>query len=315
MAPRIQIGSLTMNIGPMRDWLAAGLTTAQFRTCVKTGDLVRLRRGVYAKASFASQAGKNDTLSHFVKVSAAIHAQYKDGSAVASHQSAAILQDISLLGRPEKGDTVWLTRPPGKYRGDRLRGVRLHSAELPAEHVKKMLGTPVTVPARTVLDLARSLPYTEGVIAADSALRANTVTKEELEEMLPFFAGWPGTGKARRVVEFSDRLSESPLESAARVAFAEHGLPAPELQVVISDDEDDFIGRVDFFWPAYRTIAEADGGGKYEEDGTGRRQTIRDNRLRDQQYKLVRFTWTDLFETPERVITRIRTAFAAPTPY
>lgn len=305
-----------MNIGSMRDWLAAGLTAAQFRAYVRTGELVQLRRGVYATATFASQAGKNDTLRHFVSVSAAIHAQYKDGTAVVSHQSAAILQGIDLLAKPGEGDTVWLTRPPGKYRGSRLGGVRLHSATVPEQHVTKVLGTRVTAPARTVLDLARSLPYTEGVIAADSALRTGATSKRELTDMLPFFAGWPGTGKAGRVVGFSDPLSESPLESAARVVFAEHSLPAPVLQAEITDDYGKFIGRVDFLWPEHRTIAEADGRAKFDQNqDTGWKQNIRDNRLRDQSYKVVHFTWQELFTTPEIVIARIQTTFAAPTPY
>ena len=314
MPTRVQLDSLSINIGGMRDWLSAGVTTAQLRTFVKAGDLVRLRRGVYATASFAGQAEKNDTLRHYVQVSAAIQAQYKGRTAVASHQSAAILQGISLLEKPEE-DTVWLTRPPGQYRGDLLRGVRLHSAALPGEHVAKVLGARVTAPARTVLDLARSLPYTAGVVAADSALQARITTKDELERMLPFFAGWPGAGKARRVVEFSDPLAESPLESAARVVFAEHGLPAPELQTDIVDDEMHFIGRVDFRWESHRTIAEADGQGKYEDADSARKQIRRDNRLREEGYKVVHFTWADLFGSPERVVANIQAAFEAPSAY
>lgn len=315
MVPRVQLDSLHINVGLMRDWLSVGLTASQFRTCVKAGDLVRLRRGVYATASFAGQAEKNEVLEHFVRVSAAIGAQYKDRAEVAaSHQSAAILHRISLLKPPEP-DTVWLTRPPGKYRGDLLRGIRLHSAALPDGHVATLRGTRVTAPARTVLDLARSLPYTGGVVAADSALQARIVTKDQLREMLPFFAGWPGAGKARRVVEFSDPLAASPLESAARVVFAEHQLPAPELQADITGDDGRFIAQADFLWESHRTIAEADGMEKYADPETARKQVLRDTRLRDQRYKVVHFTWADLFQTPDLVITRIRTAFDAPSPY
>lgn len=315
VGPGVQCDSLSLNIGGMRDWLSAGLTTAQLRNFVKAGDLVRLRRGVYATASFAGQAEKNDALRHFVQVCAAMHAQYKSRAvSVASHQSAAILHGISLLEAPEK-DTVWLTRPPGQYRGDLLRGVRLHSAALPEDHVTTVLGTRVTAPARTVLDLARSLPYIEGVVAADSALQAGLTTKDELRRMLPFFSGWPGADKGRRVVEFSDRLAESPLESAARVTFAEHGLPAPELQADVVDEKMRFVGQVDFLWADRRTVAEADGMGKYEDGDVARKQIRRDNRLREAGYKVVHFTWAELFGSPERVIARIRTAFAASSAY
>jgi very-short-patch-repair endonuclease len=37
--------------------------------------------------------------------------------------------------------------------------------------------------------------------------------------------------------------------------------------------------------------------------------------LRDAGYKVVHFTWRELFESPETVINRIRKALAAPTAY
>lgn len=183
------------------------------------------------------------------------------------------------------------------------------------EHVTHVLGVRVTTVARTVLDLARSLPYVEGVAVADSALLANQVTKPDLRALLPAFAGWPGSDRARRVVEFSSELAESVLESAARVVFAEWGLPAPQLQMDMYDDKIRFIGRVDFLWEKYKTIAEADGMGKYEDPERARWQIRRDIWLREAGYKVVHFTWAELFGDPGRVIARIREAFAASSAY
>jgi very-short-patch-repair endonuclease len=44
-------------------------------------------------------------------------------------------------------------------------------------------------------------------------------------------------------------------------------------------------------------------------------QFRRDRLLRDVGYKVVHFTWRELFESPELVIARIRKALAAPSPY
>lgn len=43
---------------------------------------------------------------------------------------------------------------------------------------------------------------------------------------------------AREVVAFSDARSESALEPISRVAFRDHGLPPPRLQVWVGRDED-----------------------------------------------------------------------------
>jgi len=114
---------------------------------------------------------------------------------------------------------------------------------------------------------------------------------------------------------FSNADAESVLESCARVVFAEAGLPAPVLQAAIATADAHFIARVDFCWPACQVIAEADGMAKYDEPRRAREQIVRDTRLRDAGYKVVHFTWNELFRTPERVIARIRTAFSASTPY
>ena len=133
--------------------------------------------------------------------------------------------------------------------------------------------------------------------------------------MLADCARWPGIGEARRVVEFSDELAESVLESAARVTFAQAGLPPPRLQMDILDDAYRFIGRVDFLWEQHRTIVEADGMGKYEDPERAREQIRRDIRLREAGFTVVHFTWAELFGDPARVIARIRKAFEAPSPY
>jgi len=80
------------------------------------------------------------------------------------------------------------------------------------------------------------------------------------------------------------------LESCARVVFAEAGLPAPVLQAAIATGAAEFIAKVDFCWPSYRVIAEADGMAKYDDPRRARDQIMRDTRLRDAGYKVVHFT-------------------------
>jgi hypothetical protein len=308
-----RIDSMSINVGGIRSWRRAGLTDSQFRSAIQGGDLVQVRRGVYTTRDFMSKAKEKAVLWQVLQVASANCSQTAR-DAVASHQTAALIHGMALFKAPD-ADIVCLTRPPGRYRGGGVGGVHFHSAGLPTAHVTGLHGVRLTTGARTVLDLARSLPHLEGVAVADSALHERITTKAELRRMLADCAGWPGIAEARRVVEFSDELAESVLESAARVIFARAGLPPPRLQIDIVDDAIRFIGRVDFFWEEHRTIVEADGMGKYENPQRAREQIRRDIRLREAGYRVVHFTWSELFSDPARVIARIREAFAAPSPY
>jgi len=298
--------------GTTAEWRAAGLSSAQFRSLTRAGDLVRVRYGVYATRRAVESAAGDPRRGHALRVAVARAGVGRH--AVASHQSAALLHGIDLLHQPADG-AVWLTRPPGRKHGKQMDGTHIYAARLPGNHVTELHGMPVTTATRTVVDLARSLTFMEGVVAVDSALRLGKTTDLGLADTVRSCARWPGADKARRVVAFSSEDAGSVLESCARVVFAEAGLPAPVLQAAIADAGAEFIGRVDFCWPAYQVIAEADGMAKYNDPGRARAQIVRDTRLRDAGYKVVHFTWGELFGARDRVIARVRAAFAAATSY
>lgn len=299
-------------VGTTGEWRAAGITPGQFRSLTRAGYLVRVRHGVYATRTAIESARSDPRQGHALRVAGARASVGR--RAVASHQSAALLHGIDLLHDPPDG-AVWLTWPPGQYRSPSPEGVHLHSARLPQKHVTTLYGVRVTTGARTIIDLARSLTFMEGVVAADSALRLGKTTDLGLADIIRSCARWPGIDRARRVTGFSSADAESVLESCARVVFAEAGLPPPVLQAAIATADAEFIGRADFCWPAYRVIAEADGMAKYDDPRRAREQIMRDIRLRDAGYKVVHFTWSELFGTPGLVIARIRAAFTAPTSY
>jgi hypothetical protein len=151
-------------------------------------------------------------------------------------------------------------------------------------------------------------------VVADSALHGKQTTKKELYTVLKRCAQWPGIAQARRAIDFSDALSESPLESLARLVFADGGLPPPELQAWIGGDlgggTSRPLGRADFYWPAHSTIAEADGAMKYADPNRAREQLQRDDDLRQAGFQVVHFTWQQLHATPDQIIRSIRAAFA-----
>lgn len=67
-------------------------------------------------------------------------------------------------------------------------------------------------------------------------------------------------------------------------------------------------------WAArgYLTIAEADGLLKYADTRRATDQLERDQLLREVGYKVVHFTWRQLFREPDRVVAWIKDAFARP---
>jgi Protein of unknown function (DUF559) len=232
---------------------------------------------------------------------------------VGSHQSAALIHGLELLKRPPER-VVTLTCPlPRRVRNRLAAGVHFYNAELPDHHVTRVCGTRVTTAARTVVDLARTLPFMEGVVVADSALHAGKTSKDELAAVCDRCVRWPGVAQARDVVAFSSALAESVFESCARVTFDTFGLEPPELQVTIRGDG--FVYRVDFCWERHKTIAETDGLAKYGGRDDMLAQFRRDRLLRDTGYKVVHLTWRELFDTPELVIARLRQGLAAAAPY
>ncbi len=298
-----------MRVASVTEWHAAGLTHPQFRSLTRSGDLIRVWHGVYATRSAVAWGKASPARGHALLAMAAGAAVGRDS--VASHQSAALIHGLDLF--PAAPSMVILTRPKARPSG-RLKsdGVFFHTAELPDGHVTRYLGAQVTSVPRTVVDLARGSSFMSAVVTADSALRADATTKEALIAVCNACAGWPGIRQARRAVDFSDPRAESVLESCARVIFAEHGLDPPELQFTVTGP--DFRYCADFYWPRYRLIAEADGEMKYSDPKRALRQLNRDQRLRDLGYKVVHFTWRELFRDPVAVIQRILRAFSSSTP-
>lgn len=299
-----------IKVGTVARWGNMGVSERQLRTLVRAGELIRWRHGSYVSRTAVEWAQDNPRRQHVLHVYVAMDS-IRSG-AVPSHQSAAVMHGLKLLN--DLGNAVTLTLPPEKKRSGQERpDVILHAAALPRRHLARMYGVPVTSAQRTVVDLARTLPFMDAVVVADSALNVNLAAKSELLAVLEACKGWPGTQQARRAIDFADRGAESPLESCGRVVVHERGIEAPEVQVTIRGDR--FEYTVDLYWAKHKTILEWDGLAKYKSGKTLEDQFARDRVLRDAGYKVVHATWQELFGNPGLVIERIRKAFAAATPF
>lgn len=266
------------------DVLARGGSRAQIERAIDNGRIVRLGKGVYAY-----RAGEID------EVGAAV--LRVGAGAVASHETAARLWGIPVLGRPT--GVIHLTRGRRRTGTDHFPGVTVHHAAVPEHHRRVRHGVPVTTPARTVMDLARAGKFRAGVSAADGALRLRLCTRDEMLAVTEDCAGWPGVRRARQVARFADRRAANPLESISRVAFHDFGLPAPLLQAELPS-----LDIADFLWDAYRVVGEADGMGKYVDLDVVRDEKHRQDRIEDDGFTLVRWTWRDVYWRPDAVAYR-----------
>jgi very-short-patch-repair endonuclease len=199
-----------------------------------------------------------------------------------SGRSAAILHGLPTFGIP--GQPILTTQ--GNDPDGRRHGAHVRSASLDAHALTAWYGASLLTVARTLVDLAR-LDRRDAIMAADAALRAELVTLAEIETELVGAAGWPGIRQARSVLSLADGRAESPLESLVRLALHDDGFPPPEPQLVVGGY------RVDFCWPEYRLIVEADGRGKYTDDALWEEKK-RETRLRALGYRVERVLWADV---------------------
>ena len=131
-----------MDVGTTARWRAAGLSERQLHSLTKSGQLVKVRRGVYATGRVMARAETDPGLRHALDVVAV--RDTRSGKGVASHHSAAQLLGLNLLKAPPAG-TVTLTVPPGTRMTDQARsGVICRMAALPSEHLTTLYGIPAT---------------------------------------------------------------------------------------------------------------------------------------------------------------------------
>jgi predicted transcriptional regulator of viral defense system len=280
---------------------AGGKSSAQIATLVRNGALVPIGRGIFVPRTVAQEFATVPHGDHVLRAAAAV--AHNGPACAVSHESAALLHNIDLIG--EEIADVTITTWSGGRRGHR-HSVHTYSNEMPGSHITRKFGLPLTTAARTAVDLARTLPYAAGVVAADSALHRGLTTAAELWHVAGQCRLRRGGYRANRVVHFADRLAESPLESLARVIFDEGGLPQPELQVSITSTDNQFIGRVDFFWRKYKLIVEVDGAAKYDEDPTrARAQLWRDKALRRAGYEVLHFDWREVTAESDQTVAAV----------
>lgn len=244
-------------------------SSRELRRRFEAGLLARIGPGVYMEKS--EWASLDQDARYRARVRAASLRSRTD--AQFSHDSAAAMFRLPSIG-PWPVDAHELV--PRSLGGTSRRGIRRHGLGVDTASTT-IDGVTVTSLPRTLVDVACTSPFVRAVAMIDEALRPARegeprwelglplVTKPELRQTMLDLEPYRGLVAARLAVEFADGDSGSPVESLCRVQFHALGLPAPELQHELFDDQGS-IGFVDFYWRELDLAVEIDGRSKYRAD-------------------------------------------------
>jgi hypothetical protein len=228
--------------------------------------------------------------------------------AAGPHAAVAGLSSPALWGVPGFPEgPVDIASPVGCNHSPALGKLR-QSCDLREHHVVVLDGIRVTRPSRMLFDLAALIRPERLERAASNAIAMRLTNERNLFAMLDELGkrGRPGTAAFRYVLErrASGMRPDSGLEAIFLRQLEREGLPIPECQVWLGDDE--LIGRVDFFWRRHSGVGEVDSDRFHRGPLDVRADEERDARLRAAGLRIERFPEWEIRQAPEKAMARAR---------
>ena len=165
-------------------------------------------------------------------------------------------------------------------------------------------GRRVTSPAWTAVEVARSLRRGRALATLDAALRSGTCSRPDLWRAALEQKGRRGIVAVRNLLPLADARAESPMESEARLAMLDGGLPVPELQYEIVDANGE-LRRSDFAWPELQVAAEYDGVDWHAESDQMFRDRRRHNALAGVDWTVIPIVFEDVRYHQREMVGRI----------
>ena len=276
--------------------LALGMAPTTLSRRVNDRVLIRVRGGVFALPGTTDHHRAN------------LEAACRKLGAVVSHQSAAF---FLALHRPR---FVKPTVSVAIRRTKEFSGVTVHQlTDLTDEQIRPVLGLPMTTPERTVIDMAAVWPENRLARLVDTGLASGVIDLQMLSDQFEILArkGKPGTKKVRHILDMREGQyvpPESELESRLLEIIDRSGLPRPTAQF-----QPNWLrpsnGRVDFAYQEHKLIIECDGRRWHSKLHSFEVDRLRDNAAQLAGWRILRFTWTEVTENPDRVVRTIDRAF------
>ena len=223
--------------------LAAGYTEKQIAHLLAIGTWLRCHPGIYCLAGVAPSLD----MSAWIAVLAA------GRGARLSHRFAGKVHSLEGTPPPVRFDVS----VPEARRPRNVPRATIHRTELAPDDIAVCRGFPVTSVARTLVDLARTLPIETGSRVIADALRTRRVSVAAIEQTIGRLARCVGIERARHALANADPKLESVLERELLALLRRAGLNPVAQYVVMAGGK--YVARVDFALPGIRLATEADG--------------------------------------------------------
>lgn len=287
--------------------LPGPFTVAQARAAgvgrrrTRAGDLVSPCHGV--RAATAAEAGLLERVRALTLITGGI----------VSHTSAGALWGFPLPPAVERQLVIHLTTHPGQ-RAVRRKGVVGHQQALSPGEITAGRRVACTSPLRTWFDLACILSLDELVIAGDFLLRRRypLTTLRALDAYLEGKRGRPGFRRAMRARALVRANTDSPKETELRLLLLRHGLPEPEINAPLFDQNGGWLQDPDLSYENEQVAVQYDGA-HHATPAQRRSDIFRDENARDAGWRVVVLTQWDLTPfapgmEPSAAVTRVRAA-------
>jgi hypothetical protein len=265
----------------------AGVTDAQIARWVRRGRLIRWCRGVFV-------AG-HTTLTPHGRWWAAVLAC--GPGAVLSHRSAAAAWGV----RPSSRSRVDVTTARAGGRGH--VAIDAHQSRLDPKDVTTLDGLPITTVARTALDLAEVVPQRHVERFLVAAEQQRLFDLHAFLDVLYRHPGRHGQSALRAALAAyapEQARSKSEMELVALDLVRAHGLPMPQVNVLVEGFE------VDLYWPVQRVAVELDSRRYHLTTAAFEADHVRRLELTARGYTATGLTWDQLVGRPDWVASRLR---------
>jgi hypothetical protein len=278
-----RLGGRAHGVVTREELLRAGLTAAQIRYRLRTGGLIRQYPGVYRVGHRAPSLEARYT--------AAVRACGE--GALLSGLAAAHLFGALKGPAPPPEVTARTKR--------RVRGVKTRRSRVDAADATTFRAIPVTTLPRTLVDLAAVLEPDALARACHEAEVRHRTSPGQVDAVLGRRPKSPGAANLRAVLRGDAPIILSRPEKRFLGLLREDGLPLPQTNRPAG-------GRyVDCRWPRHRLTVELDGYRYHHSRHAWEQDRRREREARARGDEFRRYTWGDVFESPEQTLAELRT--------
>ena len=238
---------------------------------------------------------------------------------VASHRTAAEAWGFPLPVVPGRAPELHITRPEGLAPPRRF-GVVGHTGRILPGEVTTLEGLVLTSRVKTWLDLSKDLTVEELTVIADYLIRFPRplfegrsdpyATQEELAEIIGRHPGQRGIRTAREALQLSRVGADSPPETQLRLALGAAGLPEPEVNAPIVDDDGVLHHEPDLGYRKYRVAVQYEGAGHSDPEQVAR-DISREERTRALGWTEVRLSRRHMVDGARPAVEKVRAALWA----